>query len=190
MVCKLYFNKAVKRKSSSSNWLLLSLCDVFISAFHLSPVSLPPFLAADWKRCWLSEIYSQLCHSLAISPGQVIPSLNSVFSSMRRRPECLLCLSLGLLWDSIKMVLWKVPILNEGLGRAKINNSQNKADALIFKNKNKKLNSELRKSSCLCSCDGGSHTRLNFQILKYSVLHTTCTSWRHFYDKSDFDKWL
>ena len=71
-----YLNKAVKTKSSSSDWpVLLSLCDLFLSASPTPHLGHCSFLEADWRRCWwLTELNSQLHHSLAVWSGQVTPS--------------------------------------------------------------------------------------------------------------------
>lgn len=160
MICKLYFTKAVKRKSSSSSyWLAVPL--TFSSLCPPSPLTCltAPFPGSRME-CWLAELDSHFPHSLAGWPGQVTPSLNFVFLSVRWRPKCLLCLSLGLLWGLI-VVHWKVPYKMKAFGKmAKINNPRNKADALILKKKQRKKNlgNKPRKNGCLCPCGYGGHT--------------------------------
>ena len=64
---------------------------------------------------------------------------NSVFTPVEWRPECLLHLSLGLLWGLITMIHWKV-LIKWRLGKmAKIKNPWHEADTLVFKIKKKKL---------------------------------------------------
>lgn len=131
MVYKLYFSKAVKRESNSSDWLAVPRWH-FPHCALLSPLT---YLTAPFPgslmECWLAELCSHFPHSLAVGLGQVTLPLNLVFSSVEWRPKCLL-------WGLFKMVHWKVPYKMKAFGKmAKTNkkNPWNKADALIFKKK-------------------------------------------------------
>lgn len=192
MICKLYFSKAVKRKSSSSSdWLAVPL--TFSSLCPLSPLTCltAPFPGSRME-CGLAELDSHFPHSLASWPGQVTPSLNFVFSSVRWGPKCLVCLSRGLLLGLI-MVHWKVPYKMKAFGKmAKINNPRNKADALILKKKKKRkiwVTNPGRMVVCVVVVMIVTLAAFpDFQI-SCSVWHVAWTSWRSFYDKLDFDKW-